>query len=113
MLTDARAAASECAAAHDCELSEGSVFAIAPTRFDPALVDAAAAVCEERAGREFRITSGALHDAASVSRVMPAAMLFCPSMGGISHALQEDTSEADLVAAIEAFGELAARTLIQ
>jgi N-carbamoyl-L-amino-acid hydrolase len=28
---------------------------------------------------------------------MPAAMLFVPSIGGISHAFDEDTREADLV----------------
>ena len=41
-------------------------------------------------------TSGALHDAAEVARVLPAAMLFCPSKAGISHAKEEDTDEADL-----------------
>jgi hypothetical protein len=31
-------------------------------------------------------------------------MLFAPSAGGISHAPQEDTDEADLAVAIEAYG---------
>jgi len=35
---------------------------------------------------------------------MPAAMIFSPSSGGVSHALEEDTDEDDLRAAIEAFG---------
>jgi len=43
--------------------------------------------------------------------VVPAAMVFCPSTAGISHAREEDTPEADLVAAIEAFGLLANRVL--
>ena len=42
---------------------------------------------------------------------MPTAMIFSPSIGGISHALEEDTSEGDLAAAIETFGELANRAL--
>ena len=42
---------------------------------------------------------------------MPAAMMFCPSKGGISHAKEEDTDEADLAVAIEAFGELVERVL--
>ena len=40
---------------------------------------------------------------------MPAAMIFAPSRGGISHAREEDTAEADLAVAIEAFGALATR----
>jgi hypothetical protein len=38
-------------------------------------------------------------------------MVFCPSIAGISHAREEDTAEADLIAAIEAFGHLANRVL--
>ena len=111
MLDAARSGAAECAADHGCEVSEEEIFRIAPTTFDPELVDAAARACEEKAGQEFRLTSGALHDAASVSRVMPAAMMFCPSRGGISHAKEEDTSEEDLKVAIEAFGDLVAGVL--
>jgi N-carbamoyl-L-amino-acid hydrolase len=42
-----------------------------------------------------------LHDATNVSRLMPVAMLFVPSIGGISHAFEEDTEEQDLVAGVE------------
>ena len=48
-------------------------------------------------------SSGALHDAASMAPHLPAAMVFSPSIGGISHAREEDTAEADLAAAIESF----------
>lgn len=41
--------------------------------------------------------SGALHDASNVADLMPMAMLFVPSIGGISHAFDEDTAEDDLV----------------
>ncbi|WP_138069824.1 M20/M25/M40 family metallo-hydrolase, partial [Sulfitobacter sp. EhC04] len=44
--------------------------------------------------------SGALHDATNVSRLMPVAMLFVPSINGISHAFEEDTAEDDLVAGV-------------
>ena len=43
--------------------------------------------------------------------MLPTAMVFCPSIAGISHAKEEDTHEADLIAAIEAFGLLANRVL--
>jgi N-carbamoyl-L-amino-acid hydrolase len=111
MLSSARDAATQSATEQGCELSEELVFRIEPTKFDPELVAAAAEACEATTGTSYRITSGALHDAASVSRVMPAAMVFCPSRGGISHAKVEDTSEDDLETAIEAFGVLVDRVL--
>ncbi|MEM8848896.1 MAG: hydantoinase/carbamoylase family amidase [Pseudomonadota bacterium] len=48
-------------------------------------------------GRWREMPSGALHDATNVARVLPVGMLFAPSIGGISHAFDEDTDEADLV----------------
>jgi N-carbamoyl-L-amino-acid hydrolase len=41
--------------------------------------------------------SGAGHDAQQLARVMPAAMLFVPSIGGISHHYAEDTADEDIV----------------
>jgi N-carbamoyl-L-amino-acid hydrolase len=52
--------------------------------------------------------SGALHDATNVARLMPVAMLFAPSINGISHAFEEDTAEDDLVAAVEVLGRAVA-----
>jgi N-carbamoyl-L-amino-acid hydrolase len=45
--------------------------------------------------------SGALHDATNVARLMPVAMVFVPSIGGVSHAFEEDTIEGDLVAGLQ------------
>jgi N-carbamoyl-L-amino-acid hydrolase len=59
------------------------------------------------------LTSGALHDAAEIARILPAAMVFCSSAGGISHAKEENTPEPELVAGIEAFGLLANRVLAE
>jgi N-carbamoyl-L-amino-acid hydrolase len=42
---------------------------------------------------------------------LPTAMIFTSSIGGVSHARDEDTAEADLTAAIEAFGALADRPI--
>jgi hydantoinase/carbamoylase family amidase len=109
MLADARAQADEVAAGRGCELTTEPVWRIDPIRFDPELVAAARQACTEAAGSDRVLTSGALHDAAEVARVLPAAMIFCPSTAGISHAKEEDTPEADLVAGIEALGLLANR----
>ena len=46
------------------------------------------------------MSSGALHDAANVSKILPTAMLFVPSIDGISHDFSEDTAETDLIAGL-------------
>ena len=99
--------------ARGCELAVEPVWAIEPLPFDPALVATAREACREATGSDRLLTSGALHDAAEVSRVLPAAMIFVSSRGGISHAREEDTGEDDLVAGIEAFGLLANRVAAQ
>jgi hydantoinase/carbamoylase family amidase len=94
-----------------CESGGERVWRIDPTSFDPELVELARSACAQVAGSERTLTSGALHDAAEVARVIPAAMVFCPSRRGLSHTPEEDTAEDDLSAGIEAFGELAAQVL--
>ncbi|WP_424813804.1 Zn-dependent hydrolase [Roseococcus sp. YIM B11640] len=51
--------------------------------------------------------SGAIHDAQHVARIMPMAMLFTPSIGGVSHHWSEDTREEDLVLAIRILADAA------
>ncbi len=111
MLAEVREEAEAVATARGCEVGSEEIWRIEPIPFDPALVEGARAACKEAAGSDRVLASGALHDAAEVARVMPAAMVFSPSIAGISHAKEEDTSEADLTAAIEAFGSLANRVL--
>ncbi len=110
MLEEAWGAGQEAAAGRDCEFSSEHVWSIEPIPFDPDLVEQARAA-SETTGSDLVLTSGALHDAAEAARVVPTAMMFCPSVAGISHAKEEDTDEADLIAAIEAFGLLANRVL--
>ena len=111
MLAEARSAAQDAGAERGCEFDSEHVWSIQPIPFDAELVAMARNACREAAGSDRVLASGALHDAAEVARVAPAAMIFCPSIAGISHAKEEDTAEADLAAAIEAFGLLANRVL--
>jgi len=48
-------------------------------------------------GEWMHMPSAAGHDAQVLSTKMPCAMMFVPSIGGISHAFEEDTSDEDLV----------------
>ena len=78
------------------------VWSIDPVRFDPGLVERAAALTDGPV-----LTSGPLHDAAAVARAgVPTVMIFARTRGGISHSREEDADEADLIAAIEAYGAL-------
>jgi len=75
---------------------------LAPTAIDRRLQQAIAEAAEARVpGRWRRMPSGALHDAASVAAVLPVAMLFVPSIGGVSHSFEEDTALPDLVTGAE------------
>lgn len=53
--------------------------------------------CQPLTGRVTRLASGAGHDASVMSRHVPTGMLFVPSIGGISHAPEENTSDEHLV----------------
>jgi N-carbamoyl-L-amino-acid hydrolase len=71
-------------------------------RFEPVVFDAVlAGRIEAAAGRlglsSMRMTSGAGHDAQMMARIAPAAMIFVPSQGGISHNPREHTDDAQLV----------------
>lgn len=70
----------------------------APVRFDPGLVALVEAAAAGRGLPTLRMTSGAGHDAQMMARICPAAMIFVPSQGGISHNPREHTAEADLIA---------------
>ena len=48
-------------------------------------------------GQWRRMPSGALHDSMVIAPHLPSAMLFIPSIGGISHDIAEDTAEEDIV----------------
>ncbi len=107
MLDEVREAARHAAAERGCAVAFAEVWSIEPIRFDERLVAAA----REAAGSDRTLASGALHDAAPMALVVPAAMLFTPSTSGLSHTREEDTPEADLEKAIGAFGLLAARVI--
>lgn len=79
---------------------------------DEGLQDHLAAAAERHApGGWMRMPSGAAHDAQIFARRLPAAMLFVPSIGGISHDFAEDTAEADIVLGCQVLTSAAAAVL--
>ena len=85
---------------------------IAPTRMDEALQQHIAAAAERHApGKWQRMPSGAFHDAGIVSACIPSAMLFIPSIGGISHDFAEDSRDEDIVLGCRVLADAAASIL--
>jgi N-carbamoyl-L-amino-acid hydrolase len=88
----------ELAAAENVTISVERLVRTEPVTFDRTIV----ALIEDAALRRGlslkRMTSGAGHDAQMIARIAPAAMIFVPSIGGISHNPREHTPDADLIA---------------
>ena len=82
--------------------------ALMDVSFQQAIEQASAALA---GGRSLRMPSGAGHDAQVLATVMPAGMLFVPSIGGISHHWTENTADADIVTGAEVFVEACRRLL--
>lgn len=55
------------------------------------------------------LPSGAGHDAMVAARFMPAAMMFIPSIAGISHDVRENTSDADIIFGCEVLADAVAQ----
>jgi N-carbamoyl-L-amino-acid hydrolase len=64
-------------------------------------------------GRSIRMPSAAGHDAQILATIMPAGMLFVPSIGGISHHWSENTDDADIVTGARVFVEACRRLLAE
>ncbi len=67
-----------------------------PVTFDAAIVDRIEGIAARLGHTHRRMTSGAGHDAQMFARICPAAMIFVPSVKGISHNPAEHTESADL-----------------
>jgi N-carbamoyl-L-amino-acid hydrolase len=64
-------------------------------------------------GRSLRMPSGAGHDAQVLATIMPAGMLFVPSIGGVSHHWTENTSDSDIVTGARVFVDACRRLLAE
>ena len=105
-----RDTAEEIAKERGMTLSYGPMLGLEPVKMDETLRAALSKGAETVSTGNWRnMPSGALHDATNVSKLMPVAMLFVPSINGISHDFAEDTAEADLVAGLTVLAHAAAQ----
>lgn len=83
-------------AAAGLTLSSRSLARFEPVVFNPSLVDLVEQTAQ-RLGRSVkRLPSGAGHDAGLIAPMAPTAMIFVPSVDGISHNVNEYTAPTDL-----------------
>ena len=107
-----RTMAAEATAQGRCQVAVERLRTGAPALMDggmQATIEAASAACA--GGRSIRMPSGAGHDAQVLATLMPAGMLFVPSIGGISHHWTENTADADIVTGAQVFVESCRRLL--
>ncbi len=89
-----------------CEVTVEAISKAIPALCDKATMAALSAAAEALAPGAWQVMpSGAGHDAQNIARVMPASMLFVPSIGGISHHWAENTSDEDLALGMQVLGE--------
>ena len=80
----------------DVEIESERLVRFPPVTFDRDLAAAIEGAARARGLPSRRMTSGAGHDAQMIARIAPAAMIFVPSRGGISHSPREHTEPGDL-----------------
>src|SRR6202140_992661 len=109
-----RSMAAEVSAQGRCSVAVERIRTGAPAMMDAAFQHAIEAASAAFAGgRSVRMPSGAGHDAQVLATIMPAGMLFVPSIGAISHHWSENTSDADIVTGAPVFVEACRRLLAE
>lgn len=95
-----------------CTLNLECLSRSAPALATPALHGALCEAATRHANGQWQpMPSGAIHDAQHMAKIMPMAMLFTPSIGGISHHWAEDTKEEDLVLSLRILADAAEKAL--
>lgn len=78
---------------------------IAPAEMDTNVATLIETAARDRGAPNLLMPSGAGHDAMVLTRHVPTAMLFIPSIGGRSHDISEDTDEADIRLGIDVLAD--------
>jgi hydantoinase/carbamoylase family amidase len=112
MYAEAQEASKRFAEEAGCTVEWERLWHIAPSPFDPQLVDFCEQAIKETCGVSHRLPSGPLHDAAEVCMAgVPTVMMFVQSLHGISHNKIEDTKEEHIAMSVEALDRLAEKTM--
>ncbi|MCF7935888.1 MAG: M20 family metallo-hydrolase [Synergistales bacterium] len=80
-----------------CTAETDRLVAKPPVHLDDRMQDAVETASRNCGYASLRMPSGASHDASPIAQVLPAGMVFVPSVGGVSHAREEHTEAEGLV----------------
>jgi beta-ureidopropionase / N-carbamoyl-L-amino-acid hydrolase len=95
-----------------CQVSVTYRSSTAPSAMDAGLQSALQDAAQRHApGLHQKMPSGAGHDAQIMAQVLPSAMLFVPSIGGVSHHYTENTRDEDIVLGCQVFTDAATAIL--
>jgi len=98
--------AAQTAAERNLNISLLETKAVDPVDMDDQVIEAFCDAAGSNApGAWRRMPSGALHDAMNLAPRIPTGMMFVPSIGGISHAFEEDTEREHLVAGVQVMAD--------
>lgn len=95
---EAKAACEAAAKKNGLQLDFKEIWYIPPVKFNEACVGAVRKATKELNLNAMEIISGAGHDSMYINRVAPAAMVFIPCEGGISHNEIENATKEDCAA---------------
>jgi beta-ureidopropionase / N-carbamoyl-L-amino-acid hydrolase len=91
-----------------CAVALESLWKVNPVLMSPSFQGELRRAADFRApGGVMAMPSAAGHDAQILARKIPAAMLFVPSIGGVSHHWTEDTKEDDIVLGCQVLADAA------
>lgn len=96
------------AKAAPCSAGIERITCVAPTAFDPTVIDLVRAKSKALKLSNMDMPSGAGHDAMHIAKLCPAGMIFVPCERGISHNEIENASSADLAAGTKVLVEVLA-----
>jgi N-carbamoyl-L-amino-acid hydrolase len=96
------------AKAAPCTAKIDRVTAVAPTDFDPMVIDLVRAKTNALRLPNMDMPSGAGHDAMHIAKLCPTGMIFVPCERGISHNESENATPQDLAAGARVLAEVLA-----
>ena len=83
-----------------------------PAQLDEKVQEVLCQAAEQHCPQQWQVmSSGAIHNVALFSRFMPSGLLFVPSIGGLSHSVDEETSEEDLITGCQVMADAAAELI--
>lgn len=110
---DAKDVVEKIAKKNNLTASWRNIHSIAPKIFNEELINLCKESVEEETGEPTSMSSGPLHDAIEIAKIVPTVMMFAMSENGLSHTKEENTPDEKLETAIRAFLRLVDKVVVK